>query len=89
MMSSCPIPMSHNQITSQLLITLAMRYSVLEKFVLKVHVDATLIQKDSMQIVVQPFYMMHTSPNLYLCLVQYFCFYSIRMEVIVISFHSL
>lgn len=79
MMSSCPIPMSHNQITSQLLITLAMRYSVLEKCVLKVHVDATLIQKDSMQIVVQAF----------LCLVQYFCFYSIRMEVIVISFHSL
>lgn len=79
MMSSCPIPMSHNQITSQLLITLAMRYSVLEKCVLKVHVDATLIQKDSMQIVVQPF----------LCLVQYFCFYSIRMEVIVILFHSL
>lgn len=60
---------------------------MLEKCVLKVHVDATLIQKDSMQIVVQPFYMMHTSPNLYLCLVQYF--YSIRMEVIVISFHSL
>lgn len=34
---------------------------MLEKCVLKVHVDATLIPKDSMQIVVQPFYMMHTS----------------------------